>query len=86
MGKESLLSTIFGSKKFQIETYYVVLDKFSVELDKRISAYSEVCNKFGFLTRIRDAADADYHHRFEEKEIENLKTCHHDVEPSVKGG
>jgi hypothetical protein len=37
-----------------------------VEADKRISAYDEVCNKYGFLTRSRDATDVDDHHTLKE--------------------
>jgi hypothetical protein len=61
----------------------VILDK----LDKTILAYSRVCNKFGLLTRSRDASHAndDDHHTLEEKENEKLlKTYHHDTEPPVK--
>lgn len=46
--EESSWPTTVGSKTFQIETHYVLLDKLSVEVDKIISACSEVCNKFGF--------------------------------------
>jgi hypothetical protein len=47
----------------------MILDKFSVEVDKTISAYSEVCIKFRlkshksmFLIRSRAVTDGDDHH------------------------
>jgi hypothetical protein len=59
-----------------------MLDKLSAEA-KIISSYTEVCHKFGFLTRRRDATDD--HNTFEETEVENLlKTYHHDTRSSVK--
>jgi hypothetical protein len=63
----------------------VILGKLSAELDKRISAYSEVCNKSGFLTRIRDATCGDDHHTLEKSRLKNfIKQYQNYVEPSVK--
>lgn len=41
-----------GSDKFRIQTYYVIIDKLSTELEKRSTAYNYVVNLFGFLTKL----------------------------------
>ena len=46
-----------GSLKFKVETYYVIIDKLTSCLSKRIGAYTDVCELFGVLF------DRDYDER-----------------------
>jgi hypothetical protein len=45
------------AKSFQIGTYYLILGKLSVQMDKKVSAYRTAYNKSGFLTRKKEATE-----------------------------
>jgi hypothetical protein len=45
------------AKSFQTETYYLILGKLSVQMDRKVSAYRTAYNKSGFLTRKKDATE-----------------------------
>ena len=51
-----------GSLKFKVETYYVIIDKLTSCLSKRIGAYTEVCELFGVLFD-RDYDECDVRER-----------------------
>jgi hypothetical protein len=69
---------MFGSKKRQIETY-LILDNFSVELDRKCQLAVTFATNLNF-------SQESLMHRLEEQETKNLKTNHHDIELSVKDG
>lgn len=45
-------NTLYGSDKFRIDSFYVLIDKLSAELTKRSAAYSHITNLFGFLLQL----------------------------------
>ena len=49
---EKEISTLTGSDKFRIATFYVIIDKLSAELKKRSEAYTQIIELFGFLCNL----------------------------------
>lgn len=72
-----------GSKKVQVETFNIIIDKLAGELNRRISMYDDLCSRFGFLTRVH-VADTDPVDNCK-KSIQNLlETYPNDIETSIK--
>ena len=44
-------------EKFKVEVYLVIIDKLSGELEKRLTAYRNVENKFGFLSKLANLSN-----------------------------
>jgi len=38
-------------RKLEVDTFYVIVDCLVTELDKRLSAYDNLCSIFGFITK-----------------------------------
>lgn len=43
---------LWGSDKFRVETFYLIIDKLIAELTKRSKAYDHITQLFGFLTQL----------------------------------
>lgn len=52
-------STLSGSDKFRIETYYIIIDKLVNELRKRSEAYNNITQMFGFLLHLLEINEED---------------------------
>ncbi|CAK1594583.1 unnamed protein product [Parnassius mnemosyne] len=50
--KESQASSLSPADKFRVNTFYVIIDKLVVELQKRSEAYDRIIQLFGFLTQL----------------------------------
>ncbi|XP_050066946.1 zinc finger MYM-type protein 1-like [Aphis gossypii] len=74
-GHESLK----GRDTFRVNTFFVIIDKLQTELKKRSSAYDNITNLFGFLTRL-DVIDDN----LLKKSVNNLvKVYSRDLEESL---
>lgn len=69
-----------GKNKSRIETHYVVIDTFSIELGKRIKAYDGLVKHFLFITRLHSEATIDVN-----ESVDNfIMTYKCDVDHSIK--
>jgi len=48
-----------GKDKMRIDTHYIIIDKFALELDNRIAAYSYISTHFLFITKLSCPPDSD---------------------------
>jgi hypothetical protein len=56
---------LLGKDKFRIETYLLILDKLSAELNRRMRAYGKIQSLFGFLVEFPSKTDDELRHATE---------------------
>lgn len=44
-------SNFCGTRKLEVDIFYVIIDRLVTELDKKLNAFDNVCNIFGFITK-----------------------------------
>lgn len=65
--------SLSGHDKFRVETYYVIIDSFCSQLEKRIEAYSFLKNNFLFITKLHVVLPQDTDEEEEvNKSLENF--------------
>ena len=61
------------SQKFRVNSYIPVIDQFVVSLAHRLSAYEELCSRFGFLGKLENLSPVEI-----ERSADNLVTVYKD--------
>ncbi|KAL4113451.1 hypothetical protein QTP88_017068 [Uroleucon formosanum] len=68
-----------GKKKFQVDTFFVIIDKLTSELDRRLNSYNLFLSQFKFLVNFKTDNDPD---------IDSLNNCiqfyHNDLDDNLK--
>jgi len=68
-----------GKKKFQVDTFFVIIDKLISELDRRLNSYNLFLSQFKFLVNFKTDNDPD---------IDSLNNCiqfyHNDLDDNLK--
>lgn len=71
-----------GKDKMRIDTHYIIIDKFVLELDNRIAAYSYISTHFLFISKLSCPPDSDSE---VQKSIKNcISTYKNDVDSSLE--
>jgi hypothetical protein len=73
------LTILCGKKKFEIDTFFVIIYKFISELDRRLNSYNLFLSQFKFLVNFKTDNDPD---------IDSLNNCiqfyHNDLDDNLK--